>query len=480
MSNLRYKALAEQIVEDIRNEKWSQGEKLPSLRQLTDLFGVSMTTAQNCYHHLEELGWLIVKPQSGFYANTPIGGGSEPSQPQFVSRVSTKSQSPQWSEGANSSSIREFGYQSSPFGISRISPALVDVKILQRAIKRALQRLDRVMTEYPDPQGWSPLRQALSNHFNQYGFALPAQETVITGGCIEAVRLALEVTTKPGDAIAISSPCFSGLIELLASLSRRTFEIPCTKEGVDLDQLERQIAKGGIKAVLLSTSHMNPQGTSLTPEQNQKLAWIVNYYQVPMIEDDVYLELGHNSSIPKPAKTWDTDGYILWCGSISKSLAAGYRLGWCWPGRYIAEYLTRYNAGGLGHSLVLQAGLAEYINTGQYQKHIEKARAKLFSNVCGYRSLLLKKLPKNSAVSQPKGGAVLWVEVPSLNANKFYDLTRQAGLDVRTGDVFTTLSLYREFFRINAGWGLDEAFDDNRSVREALDNLCQIAHKATE
>ncbi|SEG14525.1 GntR family transcriptional regulator [Oceanospirillum linum] len=72
---MRYQGIAEQIIDDIQADKLAHGSRMPSLRKLAQQFNVSMTTAINTYHYLEELGWIIAKPQSGFYVSRPPAGG---------------------------------------------------------------------------------------------------------------------------------------------------------------------------------------------------------------------------------------------------------------------------------------------------------------------------------------------------------------------------------------------------------------------
>ncbi len=100
-------------------------------------------------------------------------------------------------------------------------------------------------------------------------------------------------------------------------------------------------------------------------------------YRIPVIEDDVYLELGHGRITPLPAKHWDKEGYILWCGSVSKTLTAGYRLGGCLPGRYFDRYLQQRNTQSFGVSSPIQLALADFINSGQYRTHLRKIRLAL-------------------------------------------------------------------------------------------------------
>lgn len=468
---MRYKAMAEQIVSDIREGKRGTGTRMPSLRTATKHYGVSMTTALNCYRLLEELGWIVAKPQSGFYVTLPLSEQKTPQPPLFQSRLTD----PGRQENATAYSL--IGAAPGPLGVSQICPDLLPTEALQRSLKRGVQRLSRRLHQYPDPQGEASLRDALEAHFAGYGFPFSARELVITNGCMDAVRVALEATTKVGDAIAISSPCFSGLLELLAALGRQVVEIPYTNEGIDLDQLERHLEQGTIKAGLFSTSHMNPQGTSLSPAQKQRLAALAGTYTVPIIEDDVYMELGHDKVAPLPAKHWDKAGYVVWCGSISKTLTAGYRVGWCLPGRYLPEVKRLSGISHFGVNTPIQMGLADFIHTGQYHSHLQKIRIQLRTWILQYRKTLADGLPGNTALSNPTGGMVLWVQVPGLDATRLLESARQYGIYIRIGSHFSTLPLYQDCFRVNTGWPLE---GDSEVSRLARDQLRQLMLLVTE
>ena len=460
---VRYQKIAEQIIDDIRQQRLTHHSRMPSLRKLAYQFDVSMTTAINCYHHLEELGWIIAKPQSGFYVSSPLLEHRTPELPQFRSQLKTIAYQPMALPLTPTHSFQESGihyqpsiYEPGPLGISQLSPEFMPTEPLQRSLKRGLKRLGQQLHAYPDRQGDPALRQALEQHFAGYGFPFQAQDLVITGGCIDAVRIALETVSTSGDAIAISSPCFSGLLELLAGLNRQVIEIPSTPEGIDLDQFEQLLKTRQIKAGLFSTSHMNPQGISMSAAQKQRLAELANQYQIPVIEDDIYIELGQTKTLPLPAKYWDKEGYLLWCGSVSKTLSAGFRLGWCLPGRFFTAFERCHGGNNFGVSTPVQAGLADFINTGQYQKHLNHVRIQLQKNLKDYRTFLLAHLPKGSAVSHPTGGMVLWLQIPHLDSQALWPQAVAEGIDLRIGPAFTTLSYYQDYVRINAGWPLND------------------------
>ncbi len=98
----------------------------------------------------------------------------------------------------------------------------------------------------------------------------------------------------------------------------------------------------------------------------------------------------------------------------------------------------------------------------------------LFNNVCAYQKVLQECLPANSAISQPGGGMVLWVQVPKLNAEQLRKDAEEINIDIRAGSYFTSRRLYRDCFRINAGWALSDNFDETRSVEQVLRELLEL------
>jgi DNA-binding transcriptional MocR family regulator len=459
---MKYKAIAEQFIADIRSQKLRHGQRLPSLRQLTKQLGVSMTTALNSYRSLEQTGWVVTHPKSGFFVSTPLSRSDIPLQPQFRSsakQISTIKESGGYQDGV---------LISGPFGISQLCPAHIPLLSLQRSIKRTVNRGGMLLHNYPDPQGIHELRVAIVDHFNVSGFTMAANDIFISIGCMDSVRTALLVTTKPGDAVAVSSPCFSGLLKLLSVMSRKVVEIPCNSSGLDLLQLEHKFKNKEVAAALFSSSSMNPHGISLSISQKQRLAALANKYRLPIIEDDIYGELGYDSTFALPVKHWDTDGYVLWCSSVSKTLANGLRIGWCNAGRYLSACVDVSATERLGQNGLMQASLADFINSGQYRKHIQYIRKVLLSNACAYRHILLQNLPKGSAVSIPTGGLVLWIQVPGLDKIKLKAFTDSARIDITFGAQFTTRNLYQDCFRLNIAWELSQMHDPKRTVEQTL------------
>ena len=466
---MRYIDLAEMCIADISSGKLVKNSRMPSLRTFRQQHSISMTTALNCYQYLESLGWILAKPQSGYFVCGQRTTNEKPELITFKS-IMTDPKLPvvepiNQRHSSSAHTVNHSVYQPlnkdivGPLGVARISTDFIPLEKLQHSFRRALKRQGSNISYYPDVQGEKILRDTLSSHFKSYDFHIPSDELLITNGCMDSIQTAIEICTNIGDAVAISSPCFNGLLEMLAALGRKVVEIPSTEQGIDLVQLEQHMKNNQIKAGLFCTSHMNPQVISMTALQKQHLVSLAQTYKIPIIEDDVYIELAHSKVTPLPAKHWDKEGYIIWCGSISKTIAAGYRLGWCWPGRFIAQYLQKRKYCNQGISTPVQLALADFISNGDYAKHLKKLRIAIQQQTLSYQSYLAKNLPSASKISDPSGGFVLWIQVPNLNGRKLLALATKNNIDIRIGKQFSTRDLYQDYFRVNTGFMITEGND---------------------
>lgn len=437
----RYITISDTIISDIDNGVLVIDQRMPSLRQFTQLHDVSMTTANNCYQRLLDLGWLHVKPQIGYFITQPLNKQSTPSYPQFNAQISKPKISQSIEQGLRG-----------PFYTAQLPAELLPQETLSRCLRRASLRAGTALFAYPDYQGDIELRTALAGHFTQQHFPLKADKLVITNGCMDAVRSAIEITTSPGDNIAVSSPCFSGLLNLLQNMGRSVIELPCYKAQLDLDQLEALLQAKRIAACLFSANHINPQGFCLSNQQKQSIAELALRYQVPVIEDDIYLELSYSNTTPLPIKYWDKSGWVLWCSSVSKTIAAGYRLGWCEPGRFFDAYLQLRNVQFFGVNNIVQHTVCEFINTGHYAKHLKKLTTTLASHARQYHSVLRELLPEKTKISVAEGGMVIWLQLENMNSKTVLHEALKQDVPFRAGSEFTTLEYYQNCLRLNIGW----------------------------
>ncbi len=468
--SFQYQRLADQLAHKIYQHELQPQQKLSSLREFARQQEVSLSTAQQCYELLEAKGLIYVKAKSGYFVSPRQYQSAIPDSPQFESMPR------QVSNLDLQNQIQTASIQShlTPLGAIQLSPHLIPVDGLRRSLQRALKHCQPEDFLYCNKQGHMQLRQALADHWREDGIYVAIEDIFITNGCMPALSLLIQQMTKVGDSILIPTPTFNGQLQMLAGLKRKIIEIPADHQGIDLERLESFMRQGAAKLCLLTANFQNPLGYCLSNEQKQHIAQLAEKYQCFILEDDIYGECSFQKERPLPIHYWDQQGYVIWCGSVSKSLSSAYRVGWFCLGQQLQHLRPQLMANNVGVNTPLQLGLADFIYSRGYREHLERLRPKLMQQVEKYRAYILEAfqgLP--IALSQSEGGYALWLQLPkSISGLELYYLAQAKGINIVPGEVFGEDKRYQHFVRLNAGHALTE------EIRQALQQLADWVRKS--
>jgi len=468
--SFQYQRLADQLAHKIYQHELQPQQKLSSLREFARQQEVSLSTAQQCYELLEAKGLIYVKAKSGYFVSPRQYQSAIPDSPQFESMPR------QVSNLDLQNQIQTASIQShlTPLGAIQLSPHLIPVDGLRRSLQRALKHCQPEDFLYCNKQGHMQLRQALADHWREDGIYVAIEDIFITNGCMPALSLLIQQMTKEGDSILIPTPTFNGQLQMLAGLKRKIIEIPADHQGIDLERLESFMRQGAVKLCLLTANFQNPLGYCLSNEQKQHIAQLAEKYQCFILEDDIYGECSFQKERPLPIRYWDQQGYVIWCGSVSKSLSSAYRVGWFCLGQQLQHLRPQLMANNVGVNTPLQLGLADFIYSRGYREHLERLRPKLMQQVEQYRAYILEAfqgLP--IALSQSEGGYALWLQLPkSISGLELYYLAQAKGINIVPGEVFGEDKRYQHFVRLNAGQALTE------EIRQALQQLADWVRKS--
>ncbi|KQG47531.1 GntR family transcriptional regulator [Acinetobacter pittii] len=459
----QYQVLANQLAHRIYQDELKPHQKLISLRDFARQHSISLSTAKSCYELLEARGLIYVKPKSGYFVVAHAQSGPIPESPDFLSlprQVSNLELHNQIQEAALQSHLV-------PLGSIQLTPHFIPVEGLRRSIQRALKNCQPQDFLYCNKQGHEQLRKALSDHWREDGIFIAVEDIFITNGCMPALSLVIQHLTEVGDSILIPTPTFNGQLQLIASLKRQIIEIPAHHRGIDLERLESFMKQGLAKVCLMTANYQNPLGYCLSNAEKQKIAELAAKYQCFIIEDDIYGECGYSGERPLPIRYWDREGYVIWCGSVSKSLSSAYRVGWFCLTTKLEHLRLELLASNIGVNTPLQLGLADFIYSRGYREHLEQLRPNLMRQVEEYRSCILNAFEGIPiALSQPEGGYALWMQLPkTVDSLALYYTAKSHGITVVPGHVFGEDERYRHFIRLNAGHEL------TADVRQAIKDL---------
>ena len=445
-----YRALAEEISGLIRDGTLRAGDRVPSIRRLVRERNVSPTTAMRAYETLEAAGMIETRQRSGYYVSAKWQ--QPPPEPQR-SRPSSRSTHVEVSELVFQilESVRNRNVV--PFGSAFPSPTLFPWAKLARHLGSSARHLDPWSTMDSLPPGSEELRRQIARRYLQFGTRVAADEIVITSGALEALNLSLQSIARPGDTIAIEAPAFYACLQAIESLGLRAVEIPThPREGVDIGALEQAIARHSIRACWFMTTFQNPLGATMPTQKKRELVELLTRHQIPLIEDDVYAELYFGDERPKPAKAFDTNGLVLNCGSFSKSLAPGYRLGWVAAGRFAQAVQRRKITTTLATSVPIQNGIAQMLRQEGFDAHLAKLRAALRAQQGEALKCIRRHFPDGYRVAVPEGGYFLWIELaPTVDALAVHRLALEADISIAPGPMFSARKAFGNCLRLNYG-----------------------------
>ena len=446
----RYEDLAEHVAALVASGALRPGDRLPSVRELRRDRGVSAATVIHAYQLLEARGLIETRPQSGHYVSARLEQRpAAPSRARSAARPTKVDVSELVFEILDSVRDRRMV----PFGSAFPSPLLFPWRTLARHLGGAAREMNPWSTVESLPPGSLELRRQIARRYLRSGVRVLPDEIVVTNGAMEALNLSLQTLTRPGDAVAIESPSFYACLQAVESLGLKAVEIPTNpREGVELGALERAIDTLKVRACWFMTSFQNPLGATMPDEKKRDLVRLLESRGVPLIEDDVYSELYFGSRRPRAAKSFDESGLVLHCGSFSKCLAPGYRLGWVAAGRFTRDVQRRKVMTSLATSIPVQDAIADLLRHDTYDAHLKKLRRSLAAQQQSLLGAVRKHFPAGRRVTEPDGGYFVWLELPS--GTDSLELHRRAlkhGISIAPGPIFSPRREYRNCVRLNYG-----------------------------
>ena len=457
----RYLEIVENIANLIADGSLRPGDPLPSIRKAAEQRKVSKGTVVQAYAMLETQQLVESRPKSGFYVRSRSAGSGLLPRTELTRPHVVRFNSREWVRDTLGDLV---GARVTSLGSSFVDPSLFPMQSLNRALVASSRQSSYAKTLVDLQLGLPALRRAIAQRYLELGYAVPMEEIIITCGGMEAISLSLQVVTKPGDLVLIDSPMFFSGLQLLRQLGLGALEMPTDPTcGVDLAVLDTTLARHKVAACLLMTNCQNPLGFSMEEEKKRELVKILKRHAVPLVENDVYAELQFDLKMSRAAKAFDTEGSVLHCGSYTKCLGPGFKIGWVAAGRFREAIANRKFATTLGTSVPPQAAIAHYLLHHAYEKHLRMLRKSLMEQVEQMSMALSTYFPVGTRLSRPRGGFVLWVEMPeAVDAFKLFELAASREIGIAPGPIFSARrgKNYQNFIRLNCSHPWSDSLDD--------------------
>lgn len=419
--------------------------KLPSIRAMAKLQGVSASTAAEAYERLAAEGLIRPQAGSGFYP----AGQAEPRPLAGAAPQTEREIDPLW--------VSRQSLDAPPGALMPGCGWLPPSWLPQDAVSTALRALARTggaaLTDYATPLGLPPLRELLARRLMGYGLTTSSTQILLTESGTQAVDLLLRFLAGPGDCVLVDDPCYFNFHALLRAHRVKVASVPYTPDGPDIGAFAQALAEYRPRLYITNSGLHNPTGATLSPAIAHQLLKLAEDARLTIIEDDILADFEH---VPAPRlAALDGLNRVIQIGSFSKTLSASIRCGYIAARPDWIDGLTDLKiATGFGGGRLGAEALHSALTSGSYRRHAEMLRRKL----AAARREVGAKLRRTGIEPwlEPQGGMFLWCRLPEgCDAAGLARAALAENIVLAPGNVFSLTQSASRFMRFNAAQSLD-------------------------
>ncbi|MGO4777476.1 PLP-dependent aminotransferase family protein, partial [Lysobacter sp. 2RAB21] len=230
--------------------------------------------------------------------------------------------------------------------------------------------------------------------------------------------------------------------------------------GIDPAQLRELLERHAVRAALLVPNFNNPLGSLTSEASKREIVAACAAHGTALIEDDLYGELAYSGERPSPLRRYDDGEHVVTCGSYSKMLAPGLRVGWMLGGRRRSELLRTKSFSTVATATLPQMALIDFFARHDMERGLRRLRRTLAGNAQIYRQALLDHWPDGTCVAEPAGGMTLWVELPAaVDGQALFEAAMARGIGILPGHLFSNRGDYAHHVRLSCGQPWDKKIE---------------------
>ncbi|NPV93060.1 MAG: PLP-dependent aminotransferase family protein [Firmicutes bacterium] len=473
-----YLQLRNQLREMILSGSLPPGYRLPPERKLAETLEVNRSTVISAYRELESAG--LVRSHVGRGTSVTYLPSSDaaarPVQPGAISWRQSFSEASMRMRDPLLRDILELANRKDviSFAAGMSSPELMPVEEFNQVTQQVMKEYGRQLYLYGSTEGCYPLRESLSRLTESRGIACSPEEVLILTGSQQGLELAARALLSPGDAVVVEEPSFFCALQIFRAAGARVLGVPVDEGGMRVDMLEPLLARYQPKFIYTLTTFQNPSGTVLELERRKTLLDLAYRYQVPILEDDPYGELYYEGRGPRPLKSMDQSGYVIYLSTISKMLFPGLRVGWmAAPRPVVQQFAMVKQLIDLHTNNLAQMSVDMFLRQGRLWPHLDRLR----SEYAKHRDTMLRALERHAPPgvewNRPEGGFYIWCRLPSsLNSNKLLIRASDRGVSFVPGEPFFSGGMGRNCLRLNF------TYPSRESIEQGIAVLMEVIREA--
>ena len=440
-----YLQISQGIINVIQRGTWPAGTKLPGSRKLAQLLEVHRKTVIAAYEELEAQGWIVVSPSRGTFVAaeipeirpSPLGSGP----PMALRSVAPKA---------------GFYFQRNPFlppayilptpGTIHLADGLPDTRLapltaLSRHYRSLLNSsyVQKYLSYTHDLKGNLHLRKALAQYFlDTRGIQATPEQILLVRGGVMGFFLLFRTLVHPGDSVIVGETSYRAPERIVQELGGKLLRVPVDDQGIQIDRIEDLCQTHSVKVLYVCSHHHYPTTVSLSADRRLRLLMLAEQYGFAIIEDDYDYDFHYASSPLLPLASLDTQGFVAYVGSLSKTIAPAIRMGFVVaPEDLIEELSAQRRYIDRQGDILLERAIAILFEEGEIRRHLRKALRIYHQRRDIFCNMLQQHLQDVISFDVPEGGLAIWAKfTPDIDLETFAPFLKKRNLNLNPASVY--------------------------------------------
>lgn len=471
-SKTLYRQIVDYIIGEISSGNFALGTRIPSQRSLADVFEVNRSTIVEALDELKSRGFIEGNK----------GGGTRVINNTWslLSSISELNWKNYIEKGIHKPNLRaiqmvnKLEYEENIIRLGTGEPGsdLFPQGMMNKVLSKCLNRITSL--GYLEQKGLLKLRQLISEYLKKYGIYVPAASILIVSGALQALQLISLALLPPGSKVLVENPSYLKSLHIFQSLGMNLMGLKMDTEGIIPNEIQKNTSRKVPQMLYTIPTFHNPTGIMMTRSRRMEILKCCENFRIPIVEDDVYRELWIEEPPPAPLKSEDKNGNILYIGSVSKSLAPGFRIGWVAGCENVIERLADIKMQtDYGSSSISQLIIAEWISSGLYEDHLKKFREKLKFRRDKALEILNDNFKDIASWNIPKGGFYIWLKLENdISISKLFSEAIKEKILINPGNMYG--------FSNNQNLRISYSYASIKDMKVGLEKLSYIVRKLTK
>jgi DNA-binding transcriptional MocR family regulator len=459
--------ICQYFIDRISSNMIREGEKLPSVRQLSKELGVSLVTVQKAYQQLQQKGYVESFQGKGVFVKS-----LKQQQNIYNSDTNWQMLIPDYVPRAQSLSIsqplRNIRYN---LATACIDESILPISWIKKVTMQVIEQYSYLLGQYSSANGDSEFRKAVSNYLVSKKLHIPPEHILAVSGAQQGIELVAKTFIGPNDIVLMEAPTYPGSIDIFKARGAQIISIPLEQDGIDTKMLLKICDQYHPKLLYINPTFQNPTGTTLSMKKRKELIDIAESYHFLILEDDPWSELYFQEPPPPPIKSFDRYGHVIYLKGFSKFLSPACRIGaLVTEGRLLEKLIAAKSICDLGSPLLTQKIIAALLQSTELNTILQHLR----NNLRKQANQCVQLLHQNSSLltfRPSNGGNTVWVELPkNVHADILLEHAHTKQLSFLPGNACFPTHVPNQYIRLSfAALPADE-------LKQAIESLCDIIH----